>query len=64
MHTKNFEKNYDVFHSFLVRDAEYSGYIELPKIKTSEKMPSELITFSKAMLRSCKIGRASCRERV
>lgn len=53
MHTKKFEKNYDVFHSFLVRDAEYSGYIELPKIKTSEKMPSELITFSKAMLRSC-----------
>ena len=35
MNTENFEKNYDVFHSFLVRNAEYSGHIELPKIKTS-----------------------------
>lgn len=53
MNTEKFEKNYDVFNSFLVRDAEYSGYIELPKIKTSEKLPSELITFSKAMSKSC-----------
>ena len=53
MNTEKFEKNYDVFNSFLVRDAEYSGYIELPKIKTSEKLPSELIAFSKAMSKSC-----------
>lgn len=54
MNTENFEKNYDVFHSFLVRNAEYSGHIELPKIKTSGELPSGIITFSKAMSKSCK----------
>ena len=35
MTNKQFNSNYDVFHSFLVEDADYEGYIELPKIKTS-----------------------------
>lgn len=41
--------NYDVFHSFLVKNADYEGYIELPKIKTSNFIPEKLVTFSKAM---------------
>ena len=41
--------NYDVFHSFLVKNADYDGYIELPKIKTSNFIPEKLVSFSKAM---------------
>ena len=41
--------NYDVFHSFLVENADYEGYIELPKIKTSNFIPEKLVSFSKAM---------------
>ena len=41
--------NYDVFHSFLVKNADYEGYIELPKLKTSNFIPEKLISFSKAM---------------
>ena len=29
--------NYDVFHAFLVENADFDGYIELPIIKTSDK---------------------------
>ena len=43
---------YDVFHAFLVENADYAGRIELPCIKTSNKIPNRLITFSKAMERS------------
>lgn len=35
MTNRQFNRNYDVSHSFLVEDADYEGYIELPKIKTS-----------------------------
>lgn len=28
-----FNNNYDVFHSFLVKNADYEGYFELPVIK-------------------------------
>lgn len=35
-------KNYDVFHAFLVESADYDGYIELPKIKTSDIVPKKL----------------------
>lgn len=40
---------YDVFHSRLVDDAQYDGYIELPAIKTSSHMPEKVVIFSKAM---------------
>ena len=35
MTNEKFNNDYDVFHSYLVEDADYEGYIELPKIKTS-----------------------------
>ena len=44
--------NYDVFHAFLVENAEFDGYIELPVIKTSDKLPRKVVTFSKAMTKS------------
>lgn len=44
----------DVFRSFLVRNAEYDGKLELPVIKTSAQIPTKVITFSKAMSKSCK----------
>lgn len=53
MTDEKFNNNYDVFRSFLVTDADYDGYIELPKIKTSGKLPNEVVTFSKAMSKSC-----------
>ncbi len=46
--------NRDVFNSFLVCDADYDGYIELPKIRTSDILPEALIPFSKAMAKNCK----------
>ena len=53
MENTNFDKHYDVFHAFLVKNAEYDGYIELPKIKTSNYLPTKLIQFSKAMAKDC-----------
>lgn len=44
-----FNNNYDVFHSFLVENADYDGYFELPVIRTSNQLPNKVITFSKAM---------------
>ena len=52
MTKKQFNKNYDVFHSYLVEEADYEGYIELPKIKTSNHIPTKLVPFSKAMSKS------------
>ena len=49
-----FNNNYDVFHSFLVEKADYDGYFELPKIRTSSQLPDRVITFSKAMARTWK----------
>ena len=49
---KSEESNYDVFHSFLVENADYEGHIELPVIKTSDKLPKKVVTFSKAMTKS------------
>ena len=48
MKNKKFN-SYDVFHSFLVENADYEGYFELPVIKTSSLMPEKLVPFSKAM---------------
>lgn len=47
MTTEQFN-NYDVFRSFLVKSAEYDGFFELPRIRTSSLIPDELVTFSKA----------------
>lgn len=47
-----FNNNYDVFHSFLVEKADYDGYFELPKTRTSSQLPDRVITFSKAMART------------
>ena len=44
--------NYDVFHAFLVENAVFDGYIELPVIKTSNELPEKVVTFSKAMSKS------------
>ena len=40
-------------NEFLVEDADYDGYIELPAIRTSNQLPSKVITFSKAMSEKC-----------
>ena len=53
MKNGNFD-DYDVFRSFLVKNAEFDGYIELPKIKTSDVLPEKVVTFSKAMSRTWK----------
>ena len=52
----NIEKfnNYDVFHAFLVENAEYDGKYELPVIKTSSLIPDRIVTFSKAMAQAWK----------
>lgn len=47
MTTEQFN-NYDVFRSFLVKNAEYDEFFELPRIRTSSLIPDELVTFSKA----------------
>lgn len=39
----------DVFHAFLVENAEYAGIEEIPVIKTSKLLPEKVITFSKAL---------------
>ena len=39
----------DVFHSYLVKDAEYDGDIEIPILKPENKIPNRLISFSKAI---------------
>ena len=31
----------DVFHAFLVKNAEYDGHIEIPKIKASHDIPEK-----------------------
>lgn len=49
MTNEQFNNNYDVFHSYLVENADYEGYIELPKIRTSNHIPRKLVPFSKAM---------------
>ncbi len=49
MTSKKFNNNYDVFHSYLVENADYEGYIELPIIKTSSSIPDKLVTFSNAV---------------
>ena len=46
------KNNYDVFHSFLIENVDYDDYIELPVIKTSDKLPKKVVTFSKAMTKS------------
>ncbi len=47
-----FNNNYDAFHSYLVENADYEGYFELPVIRTSNLIPEKLVPFSKAMART------------
>lgn len=42
----------DVFHSFLVRTAQYDGHLEIPIIQPQDAIPNRLITFSKCL--SCR----------
>lgn len=42
----------DVFHAYLVENADYDGIDEIPCLKTSKKIPQGIITFSQA-LNSC-----------
>ncbi len=49
MKIDTFNRNYDVFRSYLVENADYEGYFELPKIQTSNLLPEKIIPFSKAM---------------
>lgn len=49
MTERQFNNVYDVFHAFLVENADYDGDLELPCIKTSSQLPNKLIPFSKAV---------------
>ncbi len=39
----------DVFHAFLVKNAEYDGELEIPIIKPQDDLPNKLILFSKIL---------------
>ena len=39
----------DVFHSFLVKNADYDGYLEIPKLDYTNEKPEKIIDFSKAI---------------
>lgn len=39
----------DVFRSFLVKEARYDGYLEIPCIRSETAMPTKLLSFSKAL---------------
>ena len=39
----------DVFHSYLIKSAEYDGPDEFPYIRTSKLLPNRVITFSEAL---------------
>ena len=39
----------DVFHAFLVKNAQYDGHLEIPIIKPQDDIPDKLILFSKIL---------------
>lgn len=39
----------DVFHAFMVENADFSGALELPCIKMQDRIPNRMIPFSKAV---------------
>lgn len=39
----------DVFHAFLVKNAQYDGHLEIPIIKPQDDIPNKLILFSKIL---------------
>ncbi|MBD5101316.1 MAG: DUF4417 domain-containing protein [Subdoligranulum sp.] len=39
----------DVFHAFLVENAQYDGYLEIPCIRPETRVPVRLLSFSKAL---------------
>ena len=40
----------DVFHAFLVENATYEGFLEIPEIDYGDFRPNKLIAFSKKTL--------------
>lgn len=42
---------YDVHKTFLLRNAQYSGQLEMPCVRTSDRLPERVIPFSKAVSR-------------
>ena len=49
MNHEDFKKDYDVFHTFLIENANFSGHLEIPCITTSDKIPNRVVSFSKAV---------------
>ena len=45
----NIKGEFVLMNAFLVENADYSGYIELPVIKTSNLLPNKVVVFSRAM---------------
>ena len=39
----------DVFHAFLLKNACYAGFLEIPVIESIETVPNRIISFSKAL---------------
>ena len=54
MTEEQFNKRYDVFHSKLVANADYDGCFEMPKIRTSNQIPNNVMLFSRAVSEKCK----------
>ena len=49
MVNNNYKTKYDVFHSYLVRNATYAGEEEFPVIKSFNEILNRIIPFSEAM---------------
>ena len=49
MVNNNYETRYDVFHSYLVRNASFSGEEEFPSIRSCNEIPNRIIPFSEAI---------------
>lgn len=43
---------YDVFNTYLLRDATYAGSLEMPRLVGQQVIPNKLVPFSKAMAKS------------
>ena len=54
MVSNNYQKRYDVFHSYLVITATYAGIEEFPAIKSCNEIPNKIIPFSVAMNKNFK----------
>ena len=43
------KQNYDVFRSYLFKNIDYIGELEIPILHSSYLLPNRLISFSKAL---------------